>query len=264
VLSPTKLGENSGNCSADVCAPPLLTKHCDLGTPSHSETNKASLRVEVAHRYARLARNERRRGSRFNPLVRIRLRELERLFRYRWGYYLPDDDAGRDDLLLAAHHIAQLGGRSEERIVAWASLWAPWMPPYEAETLAKNIAHGPSRYKAASLGWWLGLTDAERTALRISTIRAIDVTPKEMAERRKKADRERKAKQRSLKRLSKPETITHRKPWLAQRISRATWYRLRKAQNKKPVRQNASAAKTRILLRTEIVSRSGLMMKPTA
>jgi hypothetical protein len=107
------------------------------------------------------------------------------------------------------------------------------MPPYEAEALAKTIAARPSRYKAATLGWRLGLTDAERTTLQIKTIRAIDVSADEMAERRRKVDRERKAKQRSLKRLAKPETITHRKPWLAKEMSRATWYRQRNAPNKK-------------------------------
>src|SRR5262249_19580670 len=76
-------------------------------------------------------------------------------------------------------------------------------------------------------------SDIERTLLRITTIRAFNVTIGTMAERRKKADRERKAMQRSLKRLAKPETITHRKPWLAQGISRTTWYRHCKAQNMK-------------------------------
>jgi hypothetical protein len=51
----------------------------------------------------------------------VRLRELERIFSSRYGATHPDDDAGRDDLFLAAHHIREVGGD----FVKWAPLWAP-------------------------------------------------------------------------------------------------------------------------------------------
>jgi hypothetical protein len=190
----------------------------------------AGARHEISIRYDWHIKQQR---TRCHPLSFIRLRELERVFRSRYGPTLPDDDAGRDDLILAAHHIAQRGGDVVKHIACWASLWAPWIPQCEAKALAEYVAVRPLRFKAATLGFRLGLMDSERTALRIKTIRALGVTDEMMAERRRRADRERKAKWRTLKRLTKPETITRRKPWLAKAMSRATWYRQRNAPNKK-------------------------------
>jgi hypothetical protein len=198
--------------------------------------NVAGARHEVSVRYAWQARQAKRRradeGYKRNPISRFRLRELERIFRSRYGITLPDDDAGREDLLLAAHHIALLGDEAVKRIVCWASLWAPWMPKCEAKAFAERVTERPLTFKAETLGSHLRLTDAERTAFRITTTRAIGVSTKEMAERRKQADRERKAKRRRLNKLGKPEPITRQMPWRAQGISRATWYRQRKAAQK--------------------------------
>jgi hypothetical protein len=43
-------------------------------------------------------------------IPRLRRKELQRLFLFRWGPTLPDDDAGRDDATVMAHTIAQLPG----------------------------------------------------------------------------------------------------------------------------------------------------------
>jgi hypothetical protein len=185
---------------------------------------------EVLVRYAWHARRQRK-APRRNLIARVRLRELERLFQRRYGHTLPNDDAGRDDLILAAHHIAQLGGEIVKRIVCWASLWARWMPRAEAEALAEKVAVAPCKYKATTLGWRLRLTDNERTGLRITTIRAFDVPEDEMAERRKQCDRERKRMARLRQRATKPEPVSRSRPWQACGISRATWYRRRKMQD---------------------------------
>src|SRR5262249_23017691 len=71
----------------------------------------AARHAEVARRYAWQARQ--RSGPYGQKRVSlVRLRELERLYEYRWGRHLPDDDSGRDDLVLAAHHIAHLRGET--------------------------------------------------------------------------------------------------------------------------------------------------------
>jgi hypothetical protein len=163
-----------------------------------------------------------------NPVTRVRLRELERIFRLRYGRILPDDDAGRDDLILAAHHIAQMRGEIVKHIVCWASLWAPWMAQEEAKALAEEIAAAPRKFKATTLGCRLRLTDVERTALRITTIRAVDVSADEMGARRKQRDRERKRKTRQRQRVTKSAPMSKSRPWQAWGISRATWYRHRK------------------------------------
>jgi len=171
----------------------------------HSKSRAASAQArhaEISRRYAWQAQQRRKRGD-AKPdhnrlLTLIRLRELERLFRHRWGRLLPDDDAGRGDLVIAAHHIAFLRGEVRDHIVAWARAWAPWMPQHEAEGLADRVAAEPRKFTADALPWRLRLAMAERTQLKITTIGAFDVTKAERAaiqkERKRERDRARRAK----------------------------------------------------------------------
>lgn len=77
----------------------------------------AARQAEIARRYAWHARQSRGlTGPRL--LAPIRLRELERLFEDRWGDHLPDDDSGRDDLILAAHHIGRRDLQAHRRLGA--------------------------------------------------------------------------------------------------------------------------------------------------
>jgi hypothetical protein len=221
----------------------LSNRACDFGAHHHHHSNEglalsreASLRAarhaEVARRYAWHAIHRQGNAPRSGPAklqALIRLRELERIYRDRWGYILPDDDSGRDDLELAAHHIAHLRGEVEKHIIAWASRWCPWMSRAEAKALAKRIAGSPLKFKASTLGWRLRLTELERTELAITTIRAFNMTDEQMIERRRQRDRERKARCRLAKRSSRPAPLNQTMPWKGAGISRATWYRRRKA-----------------------------------
>ena len=114
-----------------------------------------------------------------------RVRELERLYRSRYGRHLPDDDAGRDDLELAFNQIARV-----DACIKWAIRWAPWLPREEAKALADQICAAPQWLKALPMGERLGLTDAERTSLEIRTIRPIDVAENDLAERRRRKVRD--------------------------------------------------------------------------
>ena len=129
-----------------------------------------------------------------------------------------------------------MGGEIVKHVVCWASLWAPWMARAEAEALAEKVIAAPCKYKAITLGWRLRLMDIERTALRITTIRAVDVSAEEMAERRKQRDRERKREARLRQRVTKAEPLSKSKPWQACGISRATWYRQHKLRETKRIR----------------------------
>jgi hypothetical protein len=191
--------------------------------------------TEVDVRYAWLARHSlediRERCPRGSPQLigRKRMRELEALYGKRYGAHLPYDDAGIDDLTIIAHHIAHLGpGGGFPHIVAWAAEYMPDMPMAKAEALAKRVMAEPRRFKAATLGWRLGLTDAERTALGITTIRAAGVSDAEMIERRKRKRRECRdlwRKRQRDKRPPKPEPLSRRRPWEDLGMSRRTWYR---------------------------------------
>ena len=80
--------------------------------------------------------DRRRKGNRarggFN-IIAIRCAELERLFIARYGRHLPADDAGRDDALVMAHHLAHRPGDAHLLIGEWLAGATPWMAEGERE-----------------------------------------------------------------------------------------------------------------------------------
>jgi hypothetical protein len=107
-------------------------------------------------------------------IATLRLHDLARLFRARWGITLPDDDAGREDMMTAVNHLASLK-EPLKRIDDWLGLWCPWITLRERNTIAAEAMIHPQRWKADQLAWRLRLTYADRQALAITTIGAIDV-----------------------------------------------------------------------------------------
>jgi hypothetical protein len=193
---------------------------------------KAALHREVAIRYAWASRRCRGFVSRAILIIMVRLRELERLFASRYGATLPDDDAGHDELLVAANTIA--GAYKDEntasRIVSWARVWAPWLPAAEAEALAARVAANPHRWTADTLAWRLRLTTVERDALGITTIGAVDMSKAERLARRKERKRvtevgRRKAKGAVSRAAYEAASASRIKPWATLGMSRRTWYR---------------------------------------
>jgi hypothetical protein len=172
-------------------------------------------------------------AGRLSPMQRVslRLNDLARLFRSRYGITLPNDDAGRDDLLVAVHHLACLP-RPRQAIMHWLEIWAPWMPVADASRLAAEVIANPQRWKADALAWRLRLTMEQRTMLGITTIGSIDVNKGARTKLRKQRDRQRKANQRRAKgatprKLYEERSVARAKPWQAEGISRSTWYRRR-------------------------------------
>lgn len=82
--------------------------------------------LDVAHRYERQARRGRKQ-SKAALIGCLRLGELERYLRSRYGDQLPDDDAGRADFVIVANHLAHRPSGQLERIAKWVALWCPWM-----------------------------------------------------------------------------------------------------------------------------------------
>jgi hypothetical protein len=187
--------------------------------------------TEIDVRYAWLTRQGRdcRKYPRGSPplICRVRLRELEAIFAARYGAFLPYDDAGIDDLYIAARHIAHLGAGAYAHIIAWAREWMPQMPTAEAEALAKRALADPRRpWKAGTLGWRLRLTREERAALNITTIRAFDMSEAEMIADRKRKRREARDRWRQRQSMPpKPEPLCRTRPWEKLGMSQATWYR---------------------------------------
>lgn len=194
-------------------------------------------------RHAEIKRRYKRRAGARTSLAALRVRDLTRLFRARHGYQLPDDSIGRDCAGLMCHHLAALSGDPRKRINDWLRLWCPWMALAEAEdAMAQSILH-TRRWRADKLAWRLQLIEADRTALRITTIGSIDVGKAERIQRRKERNKLAKAERRRAK-GAKPRAqylaaVKAPKPWTAAGISRATWYRMRQPN---PMRRGSGTA----------------------
>jgi hypothetical protein len=182
-----------------------------------------------AARHVEIARKYKRRERKPVNFATFRIAELRRLFVARYGRILPDDDAGRDDARIMAHHLARLTN-PERRITSFLELQAPWMTAAEIRSLIAKVIAKPLRWRADRLAVRLNLHEAERHRLGITTIGAVDVDRLERLARRKQRARHR-DQQRRRAQGAKPRTeyeahaLTRTKPWQALGLSRASWYR---------------------------------------
>src|SRR5436190_11087124 len=107
---------------------------------------RAAKHAEIARRY-----EAKRRKRPPVSMAALRVAELRRLFRARYGAELPDDDAGRADARLMAHHLAHRIGDPARRIVSWLASAAPWLDENARADLAAAIVAKPLRYRADTL-----------------------------------------------------------------------------------------------------------------
>lgn len=193
--------------------------------------------------YSTRQKGKRRRRSPMQ-LVGLRLHDLAKIFRARYGNVLPDDDAGRDDLLVAVHHLASLA-HPRGHIASWLNLWAPWLTLAAHKQIIGEAIANPQKWKADALAWRMRLTKEDRRMLGITTIGAIDENKAARTKRRKTLDRQRKENARRAKGV-KPrkayegQSISKARPWTAEGISRASWYRRRAAETA-PQRETSAA-----------------------
>jgi hypothetical protein len=170
----------------------------------------------------------------------VRFKELETVFAYVWrGPQLPDDDAGRHDLWIAACHIWHLA-RQCGPIVAlrqWVAEWAPWCGPDELQALIDRVDANPRKWTADELAHELGVAVVPfsvRQALGLTTIGSIDVD-KAGRELRRSANSTNRSTERRRKLGAVPReqylaanTANRDQPWLALGISKPTYYRRKK------------------------------------
>jgi hypothetical protein len=166
---------------------------------------------------------------------RLRYGCLIRLYRHRYGYQLPNDDAGIEDLWLLLQNVSLAGAGKEKKIRAVIETWAPWLSEEEAQKridflgLLTTYELTPT---AQELGERLRVTNAERLALKLWQFKPIDATDEELEQQCKARRREkRRAKLRAQGAMPRQQylgsSVEASKPWQAQGISRATWYRKR-------------------------------------
>lgn len=164
-------------------------------------------------------------------LVGLRLHDLAKIFRARYGNVLPNDDAGRDDLLVAVHHLASLA-HPRGHIAKWLNLWAPWLTLAEHKEIIGEAIANPQKWKADALAWRMRLTKEDRRMLGVTTIGAIDENKAARTKRRRALDRQRKENARRAKgmkprKVYEGQSVNASQPWIAEGISRRTWYRRR-------------------------------------
>jgi len=171
-----------------------------------------------------------------------RLREIEKIIKARHGNGLPDTDDANIYLEAVAHaYQAQQwrkGTDSRSNLVAWCSVWAKAIPQIQiAETLdsVSSRKHDLSSADAADL---LRVSWLERERLNLRTFGAYDLTHDELQQRIKDRKRFRDRIRIAEKRRAKgdvprdvflAQSNERQKPWEAEGISRATWYRRQKA-----------------------------------
>jgi len=157
------------------------------------------------------------------------------LFRDRWGYVLPDDDAGRGDLFELIMNISLAPAAVDKKMRCAIETWAPWIKTDEAQAMVDHINRLDIYERtptARELGSRLRLTNAVRERLKLWPIAPFDRTDEDLVEQRKVRERNRRARKRREQgvrtRAAYLDSLSGRRPWEAEGVSRSTWYGRRK------------------------------------
>jgi len=175
-------------------------------------------------------------AAKWETVRRLRYGALLKLFRDRWGYVLPDDDAGRSDLFELITNISLAPAAVDKKMACAIETWTPWMPPEEAKLMVEHVNRLTIYERiptAGELGNRLRLTNAERERLRLWPIAPFDKTDEELVAQRKAKERDRRARKRREQGVRTRATYLsalskHPRPWEAEGVSRSTWYNRRK------------------------------------
>ena len=189
--------------------------------------------------------------AKYEIIRRLRLGNLRSLLRARCGHTLPDNDAGREylwELLLPV----SLGAEAERKMQNTIEINAPWMKAKEAMEMSDQIKRLQYYLRTSTpraIGKRLRVTREEWIRLKLKTILPFDMTDKEIAEFRKAKKRardrhRRKAEGRSQREVYLAGALSTLKPWEAEGISRATWFRRRKRRDETGVRQEQESHET--------------------
>lgn len=169
----------------------------------------------------------------------LRLREIEQLIVARHGQIIPETDDADLFIKAAAYalnaHCRQKHLDFEVALRGWCSRWCPWVLP-QAATVLRPILHALRSRRldlaADEVAHILNVTLWERTAQEFRSIGACDV-PTEIRKgiaRNYKRERDRKrleGKRRAAGVQSRENSLSKTRPWDAEGISRAQWYRRR-------------------------------------
>ena len=124
----------------------------------------------------------------------------DRAIRRRYGLALPDDDAGRDDLVDLLCVVSLATTEVAKKMANAVEINAPWMGEDEAETCIAlvNRMPIPERWRVTKeLGVRQRYTNQQRERWKLWNLSPCDISKEDLAEQRKAKERARKR----LKRL---------------------------------------------------------------
>lgn len=166
----------------------------------------------------------------------MRLREIEKVIRVRHGRHVPDPGNTDDRDTCVAYIRAAAFSLAGQGLEAWCARWAPWATSADITPIIADAAKRRRMMNANGVAGLIGVKMEERTRLGLKTIGACDLTASErkaaMRDRKRDRDRERqqlkrRAEGRRLRNSPEGHSISKLQPWLAEGISRRTWYRRR-------------------------------------
>ena len=166
-------------------------------------------------------------------IAQKRVNEITSLVINRHGKLPYTDD--RDTYLnVVVHHLKPGDGDLVFALENWCRRVGTKVPSEELQQIAADAQARPMRFRAETIASKLMVTYAERTALKITTMGCIDMSREERLrrskDRRRLKQQSRRREQGSMNRLDYLATSKSRlKPWVAEGISRATWYRRQSA-----------------------------------
>jgi hypothetical protein len=172
-------------------------------------------------------------SGKWEKIRRLRFGEIIRLIRHRYGTAgVPDDDAGRPDLMELLYLASQAPAGAEKKIRNCIELYAPWMLAEEVHGIIEHLAIIPDYQKAKTareLGTALHLNNAERERLKLWQFKPIDMTDEQLEEqRRRKSNERRRAKRGRTRAEYLASCLSATRPWEAEGISRSAWERRRR------------------------------------
>jgi hypothetical protein len=198
--------------------------------PSDKEAVERA-RAEIQRRYS----EKQERTLRLNRIAAKRIKDIERYLAGRYGRVVPDDDAGREDLVILLNHLAQNPVDPQAKMRAAVHSWAPSMDHDEMLALVEMIAKKPRRYRAKTLGRLMRITVQEHATWELESIWAHTTTEEDMKAKELNRERDRKRTKRRRKGMVPREEYlaanckSRAEPWKALQVSRAKYYRMLKA-----------------------------------
>jgi len=167
-------------------------------------------------------------------LRRVYLGDLSSVQRHRYGYEFPEGDdfaLWHLQLMLKLHALHPTHG--PEHMKHFQEIAAPWMPNGRIRLDLPHYSRLDPRYlrpwqNKLELKEEIWLSNAEREQCRAWRILPCDMTDAELEQQRKDKKR---ARDRARYQKTRPnylmDSISRKKPWEAEGVSRATWYRKR-------------------------------------